>query len=103
MTPRSSFALVLFAVVAGPALAEPASKTAPAGDCQLVGPITDASDGCKVLRGSYQIELGDCMIRVRMEAAARAAAPVANNAHSSRARYAICDAQTRAKIGITAD
>jgi len=121
MKTKSAFPLFLLAILAGPAVAETATAThvntsglghrlGPAvaetatdtqllNGCQLVGPLSEATEDCKAMRVAFRTEVGDCMNILKAEAEARAGKNAGNNAHTSRARLQICDATVRVKMG----
>lgn len=97
---KAAFAAVVLAlsIQTGGALAE---TTATGGDaCPLSGDATGASDECVALRASYAAEVGGCMDAMNADAKGKSAHMA--NAHSMRARQAICSAQARIDLGIDA-
>jgi hypothetical protein len=81
--------------LASPALADGAQPL-PVG-CNLTGHPADGDDACKAVRLAYRSDLSDCMARLETEAKANGDT-ASNNAHTYRARYQICDTETRAAL-----
>lgn len=84
-------------IPAGAALAETTSTGVES--CPLSGDATGASDDCLALRASYAGEVGGCMDAMEAEAKGKYGV----NAHSMRARHALCAAQARIDLGIDAE
>jgi len=99
MKTKFSFLLFLLATLAGPVMAETATDKQLLHGCQLVGPLSEASEDCNAMRVAFRTEVGDCMNNLKAEAHARAGKNAGNNAHTSRARLLICDATVRMKMG----
>jgi hypothetical protein len=95
---KAAFALVLF--LSGAALADttPTEGT----DCPLMGSTADTTADCQALRAEFRTRLTDCLAERKIEAERRAESKGRDNAHSSRARYLICAAETRRSLGLAA-
>ncbi len=92
--------LFLSFMAAGPALAEDTTAASLANICKLTGPTSEASKECKALRVDFRAEVNTCMDQLRAKADAKAGMPTSNNAHTARARFLICDAESHAKLGL---
>lgn len=103
MKPLYVFPLLLLLPLVGPALAKPpdepaTAKTSLSETCPLVGPMAGASDECQAIRHAYRARIADCMKEMQAEADARAGQVTRVSAHSNRARYLTCDAESRANL-----
>lgn len=94
----AALSFALLATLSGPARADTG-----AGSCPLVGALANATEPCEALRVAYRAELSDCMDKMEMMSRARAHAASTNNAHSSRARFLICDRHARGVMAAKAD
>jgi hypothetical protein len=90
--------LLLLVPLAGPTLADTATSSTSAETCSLVGPLAGATADCQAIRVAYRERISDCMEEKQAEADARAGKATQVTAHSSRARYLICDAESRANL-----
>jgi hypothetical protein len=88
--------LLLLPMLAGPTLADTA--TASADTCLLNGPLAGATADCQAIRVAYRDRISDCMEAMQADADARAGTKTQMTAHSSRARFLICDSESRANL-----
>ena len=99
----SAFPLCLLGLLSGPALAETTAGAAGTDACPLVGPLNGATEDCKARRIAFRTEVQICMEQMHAEADARAGKPTKINAHTSRARFLMCDAATRERLSLWTD
>lgn len=100
MKPFATLSLFLLVPLAGQGLADNLAKATLAEGCQLVGPVTEATENCRALRVALRTEVGECMDRMMAEAAARPDSVAVNTSHTNRARFLICDVAVREKMGL---
>ena len=103
MRTLTAASLFLLASLSGPALAETPVKATPADACPLSGPLSDTNNECASRRIAYQTQINDCVDRLRSEADAAAGRRTSLNAHTSRARFLICDSETRLNMAPRSD
>jgi hypothetical protein len=97
-----AFPLLLLAGLATPALADNATAAARAEGCRLIGPVTGQVEECQAFRAAFRTAVNACMQRLHSDADAKAGQPTRHTAHTSRARFMICDAATREVMGVPA-
>ena len=97
MTHRLRFSVLMLALLAGPATAEPTPIFDPTGACPLTGPADAPSASCAALRASYHEALSTCLQDRRVKAAAtgRLGAGQGISAPAARARMLICQTEVQ--------
>lgn len=94
----AALSFALLATLSSPARADTGTES-----CPLVGALALATEECEALRVAYRAELSDCMEKMETMSRARTHAAVANNAHTSRARFITCDKHARGMMAAKAD
>lgn len=98
---KSAVPLLLLLSLASPALADTAVSYPGAANCPMTGHVNRVSEECKVFRLAFRAEVSACMDQRLL--AARTSRGATMNSHTSRARFLICDAEVRAKLGVTSN
>ncbi len=95
MTRPLRLCVLMLALLAGPAAADPALVFDPAGDCPLTGPAEAPSAICVALRARYHDALNACLQdrRVKAASSARFGAGHGISAPAARARMVVCQAE----------
>lgn len=73
------------------------------GPAPWSAPLNGATEECQARRIAFRTEVQVCMEQMHAEADARAGQPTRINAHTSRARFLMCDAATRERQSLLAD
>lgn len=98
MKPTIAVTFFLLAGFSQPTFAD-AAKAA-MQDCALIGPEAGASEDCKALRVAFRTEVNECMTEMKTLSELRSGRATRNTSQSSRARFIICDAAVRQKLGL---
>lgn len=95
---RSAAPLFLLLALASPAVAETTTSYLEAGTCPMTGDLSGLTEDCLAFRLAFRAEVTACMEERLL--ASRTSRGAVMNSQSTRARFLICDAEVRAKLGV---